>query len=194
MPTTDILGNRCDRLLRIHIRRISAVPYDVVQALRYAQRVYGPCGILVEMASQQSVALPIETSREMTRLTLACSYDAIAEKQDELFAWFGVKDLASITVFIVEQLKQTPSFEEVRGCAAHAPHRPAVYLSSLAIESTLAHELGHVLLTRSFTPKHSRESSNVMLDGALRVSSSTSPGFDRAQTEQLRKSSLLLSC
>lgn len=194
MPTTDLFGNRCDRLLRIHIRRISVVTYDVIQALRYAQRVYGPCGILVEMASQQSVSLPVETSREMTRLTLACSYDDIAEKQDELFGWFGVKDLSSITVFIVEQLKQRPSYEDVRGCAAHAPHQPAVYLSSLAIESTLAHELGHVLLTRSFIPKHSREPSNVMLDGALRISSSASPGFDRAQSEQLRKSPLLLSC
>ena len=45
MPTTDALGNRCDRKLRLHIRRLHHLAFDPYQTLRCTQQVFGPIGV-----------------------------------------------------------------------------------------------------------------------------------------------------
>jgi hypothetical protein len=191
---TDAFGNRCDRLLRIHIRNVAAGPYDLDQGMRCAQRVYGPCGVRVEIASLSSVSLPAETAKEVAHIDMACAPGEIAAKQNELFAWFGVQDFASVTVFLVSVLNGYPVNDPLRGCAMHSAHRPAVYLSALAHASTLAHELGHLLLASSPRAGHTDMPGNVMIDGGLRGWTDANPRFDAGQILLLRKHPCLLPC
>ena len=90
MPIADTFGNRCDRLLRIHLRRVNDVHYDVANAVKFAQSAYGRCGVLVEVASSRSVHLPVETARDVASFRTASTTDAIADNQAELVEWFAV--------------------------------------------------------------------------------------------------------
>jgi hypothetical protein len=50
----------------------------------------------------------------------------------------------------------------LQGCAGHAPDRPAVTIAATAFKTTMADEVGHVLLSSSFYQVHTDDSANPM--------------------------------
>lgn len=59
---------------------------------------------------------------------------------------------------------------------------------------TLAHELGHVLLTSEFSPVHESSNSNIMVNGTHNSPAGSSPTFNAAQITQIKKSTHLKDC
>jgi hypothetical protein len=88
----------------------------------------------------------------------------VSEEQDRLHGLGGdTKKVGpgEVRVYWVSQIREA-SGKMLAGCAGHAPHKPALMISAIGSRWTLAHELGHVLLTKQFSPVHSSEPNNLM--------------------------------
>lgn len=72
--------------------------------------------------------------------------------------------LAYITSNVYAMVNETQISGEIRACAIHRPNDPLVVLSASQVTPwSLAHEVGHVLLGRSFRPIHSPDDGNLMI-------------------------------
>jgi hypothetical protein len=200
MPCVNTFGQRCDRVLRLHVRQVNHVAFDIHQSLQRAQRIYGKYGIFVQVSSIQGVQMPLRDVSRLSSVETECNANESSPEQAELFARFGVQDFASVTVFLVQTLPvpaKPPRKQETApdGCAGHAPHRPAVYLTAFVDNIVLAHELGHVLIEHSALPEHHTEGDrHVMRSGADEVMTIKDPTFSIRQLEAIRRSPFLLPC
>jgi hypothetical protein len=146
----------------------------------------------------QSLQLDAASLARLASIRTTCAVDDLSEEQRELVARFYVHDFASVTVFLVEAIDnpRAPLTKVTVGCATSDIARRAVLLSSLADPITLAHELGHLLLGRTW-PQHVRLFDNVMREPPQNTSPSSwrlDPGLDSNQLVTMRGSPLLLRC
>lgn len=186
MACKDMFGNNCDRLVRVHVRQVQSVNFDVLDSIKRTQKLFGQHGFALEIASSQSIHMD---SRSLMRLMLVettCIRGRSSPDQAELFSRFGIQDLNSITAFFVQALFVTGTFNENNGCAAHARHLPAVFVARDATPYTLAHELGHVLLGATAENQHMTNDTNIMSPTFLL--GTESPSFTPQQVAQMRRS------
>jgi hypothetical protein len=190
MPIRDPIGNLCDRTVRVHIRQVESVNFDVLQAVRLAQQIYGRWGIFFNAASLQTVHLERPDRAYFGTLVTACDREGYLGKQDELYELFGVQDLSSITIFLIGDIMPImPKFgREVVGCAAHSRARPAVFLDRDAGRETLAHEVGHLLIGTG----HDLVEANVMSAVAARCIGA--PFLSPRQVQTIRTSPYVQRC
>jgi hypothetical protein len=198
---TDPLGNRCDRVLRLHCRQVNHTPDDIYLQIDRAQRIFGKYGIFLQVASIAALRMSNTDLTRLTSIVTECFADQSTAAQDDLYRRFGVQDLASVNAFFVQRLPvpaHPPLQQEdpLDGCAGHVPHRPMVLVAAFADTITLAHELGHVLLAHA--PDHLREHStgpvDVMREGRDDATTFKSARFSIKQLEWIRRSPLLLPC
>jgi hypothetical protein len=202
MAIVDSFGRRCDRMLRLHFRQVNHTHFDTFQAVSRAQRVFGKYGILVQTASVLALKLSNKDLSRFTVVTTECNGDEESAEQAELYDRFGVRDFTSVTVFLVQMLKDPvnppllPPNHDFEGCAAYRPGRPAVYLDAFTNGYTLAHELTHVLLDHApvLLQEHSRDPANVLLDGLLETMTVKEPRVSIKQLESIRRSPHLVAC
>lgn len=92
MSSIDPLGNRCDRVLRVHVRRVHSGELDIALSTRFAQKIYGSIGIHFQVSSMETLSL-IDADRERfaTQETVCLSQVGNNER-DELYRRFAVKD------------------------------------------------------------------------------------------------------
>lgn len=192
MPCKDTFGNTCDRLIRVHIRQVQNVHFDIFKAIACAQKAYGEHGFLFEVASSESVRMNLPSLGKLAVVDTLCDWGRSSGDQAELYRRFGVQDLSAITAFLVQGIAQTAT-KEVNGCAGHAPHQPAVFLGRDASAWTLAHEVGHVLLSSQFEPVHSPSNRNIMYLFPEHIGTEN-PEFTTQQVSQMRKSPYALAC
>jgi hypothetical protein len=161
MPCEDVLGNRCTHRVRIHIRTLTRPFILENDAVRNAQKVYGPYGICIQVVSAARLQLEAAKRAELRVLDGACHWNMVSDEQRQLYA-LGAADVPinEVLVYFVSEIKEPGG--SLRGCAGHAVNRPAVSVSASGTNWTMAHELGHVLLTSRFIPVHSPSRDNLM--------------------------------
>jgi hypothetical protein len=195
MPSIDPFGSRCDRVLRVHFRRVHDVEFNLSLSIRFAQQIYGPHGIHLQIASMATVQMTVTDRERLGVQETFCLPNIGNDERDELYNRFGVQDFASITAFLLKGFADPfgrPSPFETVGCAAHPQHRPAVYLGSHADPWTLAHEVGHVLLGDHLN--HSDAPNNLMRSGHDERRTARNQVLDPEQVTYIRRSPYLLPC
>jgi len=130
MPVRDPIGNLCDHMVRVHIRLVESVNFDVLLAVRLAQQVYGRWGIFFNAASLQAVRLEGSEQKYFAKLVTSCDSEGWLGKQDELYELFGVQELSSITAFPAQRFPRTGDDDGVVALAVGVrllslPHRVA---------------------------------------------------------------------
>lgn len=191
MSRLDPLGNRCDYLVRVHIRHMQPVVTDIAESVRCAQRVYGGNKILFEVASTQCVSLRGFDIERYNIVNTECSFRLESREHSELFARAGVGDLEGITVFYVRSILTSDGASN--GCASHPPHRPSVLIGTKHTPWTLAHEVGHVLLGPRYSG-HTTESNNLMYGSSFVFNRDSNPELNALQLNQIVSSPFVRRC
>jgi hypothetical protein len=194
MPATDPLGNRCDRIIRIHLRQLQVVEFDIHKSIRCAQRIYGRYGIFFQVASFEGLHLSPDLNRRLSAVATDCVHDTSSPEQTEIYERYGVQDLSSITAFLVYALHRPGTNSQSLGCGAYSPHRPNVFVSNAANPWVLAHEVAHVLLSDSPAAGHSNGPLDLMREGSVRTATDVDPVFSMNQIYFLRQSRHCLPC
>jgi hypothetical protein len=191
MPMTDSLGQMCNRVVRVHLRLVQDADFNVFQAVRAAQRVYGKYKIYFQVATQQSVRLEPEAFARLTALETECLHGSSSPEHAELYARFGAQDFGSITAFVVHDIYRPVAKASLLGCGTAAPHQPSVILSRQAFDPwVLAHEVGHLLTGLG----HSAGSNDLIRSGPAHTITDTNPVLTPVQLEAALRSPYCLPC
>lgn len=182
-------GQNCSKRVIIHVRSLAAPTYSYTESVRQAELIYGNIGILFQINSELCPALSAAADVELAVIDGACKWDQFNTEQTDLYA-MGQPGPNGVTVFIVGGIRQ-PDGSTLSGCAGHAVGKPSAVVSASGTVYTMAHEVGHVLLGSTFTPVHTTDNSNVMVNGTFHIAAGTTPSFSAAQRAQILKSPLL---
>lgn len=142
--------------LTIHFRSIALTDVPFETALRNAQMVYGQYGIAFRFGSGQSLHLSPAQTALFDRIDAECNWNITTGEYDQLHRLGPSCPPFDVKVYFVNRMRG------VLGCGGHAPGRPAATVAAAAWRWDMAHEVGHVLLTSSFSPVHHRHGRNLM--------------------------------
>jgi len=154
--------------LPVHMRSIAIPAVGEFRQLSEMQRVYAKIGIEVVMASGLSLGLAEQDQLVLTEVDGNCEWDEVSEDQ-ELLQDLGRQQVPpnEVVVYFATIIKEKNN-ETLQGCASHRPGKPACIVASTAVDkTTMAHEVGHVLLTSSFVPVHTTDSNNLMCEAPV---------------------------
>ena len=144
----------------LHFRSLSLtnVPFD--RMLTSAELAYAQYGIQIVFQSGQSLRLSDEEQQRFNVVGQNCDWQMESGAFAELHRLGSPFPANDIGVFIVNQFQET----DVLGCGGHAATRPSCAVTHDCSRWDPAHEIGHVLLTSSFVPVHSRDRRNLMFE------------------------------
>lgn len=155
--------------VRLHLRSIDMPRVPEFRQLKVMQEVYAQYGIAIEMASGESVLLKPDEALTLTVIDGDCKWDQLSDEQ-RLLENSGSKQGVGpndITVYYATTLREQNG-NTLQGCAGNELTRPAVMIASDAVDkTTMAHEVGHVLLGSSFSPVHDADSKNLMCEAPV---------------------------
>lgn len=186
MPRTDKLGNLCDLRVQVHIRMGTNLSFNVYAAIDNAQRMYGESGISFETPTVSSIALSASDLGRLSVINGECNWDQESAEQKELFDIVGASPFAGVTAIFIGGIQTATG--PLNGCAGHATYRAGVLIGSACTPWTLSHEVGHVLLGPKFSPVHTNDPKNIMYERSSTFTQASSPSFNAAQIEQIRRS------
>lgn len=155
--------------VRLHFRSINMPQVPEFTALQIAQDVYGEYSIQVEMASGQSLLLSDPDQLQLTSIDGDCHWDQVSDDQRLLQGLGGMQSVRAndIRVYFATVIREQNG-GTLQGCAGHPPDRAAVMIAAPAVDrTTVAHEVGHVLLGSAFLPVHTADSNNLMCEAAI---------------------------
>ena len=190
----DQLGHHCNHEIRLHLFSIATPGVDENTALRNAMRVYGQHRIRLRIVSAQSLALSTADQLTLNVVDGACQWNVVSDEQRRVHHLgdtraIGPKD---VRIYWVHEIRE-PQGNVLAGCAGHAPAKPAVMVSALGSQWTMAHELGHVLLGPLFAPVHAAHPTNIMFSPSAAIISNP-PTFNNAQLEAIHRSPFCQQC
>jgi hypothetical protein len=159
---------------------LTAVPYDRI--LSGAQAVYAQYGIQIVAASGKCLALSAADAAKFLKIDSACAWEVTSGEMAELQRLGGSAPATDIVVYYVDRFSDL----NLLGCGGHAPNRPACVVAAQASRWDTAHEIGHVLLTSSYSPVHSPDHGNLMF--ATSSSSASTPVLTANQVAQIKRS------
>ncbi len=154
--------------VRLHLRSIAMPHVPEMRELRVMKEIYAQYAILIEMASGQSLALKSDEAFRLTIIDGDCKWDQVSDEQ-RLLQNLGDQGVGpnEIKVYYATTLRQKDG-STLQGCAGSPPHRPAAMIAADAVDkTTMAHEVGHILLGSAFTPVHENDSKNLMCAAAI---------------------------
>lgn len=189
----DKYGNQCNKILSVNIFTLAAVKFDYFKAIEFAEKLYGSNGIYFDIRQGLCLALSEAQQVKLQVIDGACKWDQNNAEQDDLFNLVKDRVTSGISIFIVGGIK-TDATTTISGCAGHSPSKPAAVVSATGTMYTLAHELGHVLLTSSHSPVHETSTSNIMVNGTHKIPANSFPTFNKTQIKQILKSAHLKDC
>ncbi|AMJ62819.1 peptidoglycan-binding domain-containing protein [Bosea sp. PAMC 26642] len=157
--------------LNVHMRSIDNPSVPEFTQLKVMEEVYAQYFIKVVMMSGQSIGLNPGEELTLKIIDGACQWDQVSDEQ-RLLQNSGSKQNVGpndITVYFATVLRtDTKKGTTLQGCAGHEPNRPAVMIAASAIDkTTMAHEVGHVLLGSSFDPVHTDDDANLMCNAPV---------------------------
>ena len=187
----DKHGNECSKRLPVGIYTLALVEsFDYFEAVEVAEKLYGKHGIFFDVVTQLCLALDEAQQVRLAVIDGSCEWDQNNSEQAELHTLANAPQ-GQVSVFIVGGI-QTDS-GSLAGCAGHAPTTPAAVVSGKAgTKFTLSHEVGHILLTSSFSPVHETSTSNIMISSTRNLSVNE-PNFNEAQLRKIMSHPLLQS-
>lgn len=187
-----VAAGRTQKHLDIHISTLNPPRFDYGAAIRFALDLYGAIGIQLRIRTEICPALSEADATRLAVINGDCHWNQFNTEQDDLYARAGIRASASgVRIFFVGGLVELDG-GSLKGCAGHAPGKPSCVIdSNIATIFTLSHELGHVLLTSSYSPVHHTSTSNIMYRVTDGHSLSNPPSFDAAQITQIRSNALL---
>ena len=169
--------------VRVHFRALATTDQPFERLLATAQSVYSQYGIKFEYASGESMGLtPAETAK-FQQIDGTCSWSITGGEYAELQSMGGSVPSNEVIVFFAPRFASAT----LRGCGGHMPNRPACIVAAHGTRYTMAHEVGHVLLTSSFRPVHHSSTDNLMFSDTGGISSRV-PTLSDAQVTQIKKS------
>jgi hypothetical protein len=188
----DRHGNECSKRLPVGIYTLAAVQsFDYFEAVSFAERLYGKHGIFFDIVTQMCMALDAEQQVRLAVIDGSCEWDQNNSEQAELHTLVSAPP-GQVSVFIVGGIQQDTG--PLAGCAGHAPTTPAAVVSgSVGTKFTLAHEVGHILLTSGYSPVHESVNTNIMIGGTHQIPINSSPDFNAAQLQKILAHPLLQS-
>ena len=145
--------------INLHVRVLSNTKVPVPLMLSNTGRAYAPYGIEVRLMSGVSLGL---SEADQERFSIiddrGCHWEVNEGELADLHRLGPPFSPSDVGVFVVSMFEN----DGQGGCGAHAADRPACAVSWIASPWDLAHELCHVLLTRSFIPTHTSDTRNLM--------------------------------
>jgi hypothetical protein len=156
MNALDAAFPRPSHRVTVHFRSIALTTVPFEQALRNATTVYGQYGIDFSFGSGQSLLLSPAQTAMFDRIDQDCEWNITTGEYEQLHRLGTPCPNTDIKVFFVNRLRGD------LGCGGHAPNRPAATVAREAWRWDMAHEVGHVLLTRLFRPVHHPHARNLM--------------------------------
>lgn len=159
LPATSRWTHR----VKLHFRSIGHPRVPEMTAFNNAQRVYAQYGIRFEFASGETILLDDEDSLRFNVIDGECLWNQLSDEQQALHDLGGRGGVGAddILVYYVNEIREDDG-GTLAGCAGHDPSNPAVVVSAVGSQWTLAHEICHVMLGSSFRPVHSTDSKNLM--------------------------------
>lgn len=170
--------------INLHVRVLSNTKVPVPLMLSNTGRAYAPYGIEVRLASGVSLGLSEADQDRFRVINQECLWEMNEGELTELHRLGPPFPLSDVGVFVVDMFEN----DGQSGCGAHAANRPACAVSYIAKPWDLAHELCHVLLTRSFIPTHTSDSRNLMHPASNHTL--TPPTLTEKQLAKIRRSPL----
>lgn len=168
--------------VRLHFRSMSLTDIPFPHLLQNAQIVYRQYGIRVDFASGMSLALTQQQAQQYDTVDGQCTWNITSGEYNEVQQLGGPVPSTDIAVYYVSRFSQTT----LLGCGGHAAGRPACIVAARGGRWDTAHEVGHVLLTSSFSPVHSPDVNNLMF--ATSSSSASVPVLTAAQVQKMKQS------
>lgn len=164
---------------------LTAVAFNT--AFRNAQRVYAQYGIRIDFKSGRSLGLSQEEADRLSVVNGSCEWEITTGEFNQVQRLVGGLPSSEILVCYVKEFE-----ESLLGCGGHAPNQPACIVAAAGSGWTTAHEVGHVLLGKGFSPVHSTDTTNLMYKTTLGITSNP-PKLTPAQVEQIKKSPCCVS-
>ncbi len=173
------------------MRSIAQPKIGESQQLEVMRRIYHQYSIDVEIVSAMSLGLSGLDEIFLTSVDGDCNWNTLSEDQQLLEA-LGRESVGAneVVVYFATTLRQKDG-STLQGCAGHLPGKPAAMIASTASDKmTMAHEVGHVLLTSSFSPVHEADSKNLMCSAPICTGNPAT--LNDSQLAQIRKSPMCL--
>ena len=170
------------RQVRVHFRSLALTNVTIERIISGARLVYGQYGIRIVVATGQSLSLSAADSSKYKQIDSSCKWKVTRGEMAELQSLGGAVPANDILVYYVDRFANA----NLLGCGGHAPGRPACVVAAKARRWDTAHELGHVLLTSSYSPVHSPDPHNLMF--ATSNSSTSIPVLTAKQVAQIKRS------
>ncbi len=183
MGKLDKIFERHSHEVRVHFRSLAVFPLQPPQVqLDSAQIAFDQYGIKIRLMSELCLDLTEEQLAMFETFDEQCNWDISSGEYAELQKLGPSVMLNEIGVFIVNHMSAHT------GCAGHAPGKPAVAIAADSYRWVLAHEIGHVLLTKHFVPVHWSRRDNLMWDAGHTNNPSPVPVLSDRQVVAMRKS------
>jgi hypothetical protein len=179
----DKRHGRFTHRINLHFRALSLtdIPFD--RLMSNAAQVYAQYGIEARFASGESLGLSPDQERRFTVVRQNCEWDMNSGEFADLHKLGTPVPNSDVAVFIVSQLQEA----DTDGCAGHAAMLPACAVTHNCMAWTVPHEVGHVLLTKTFVPVHTLSPRNLMFGGNW---TTTPPTLTEKQLAKIRSSPL----
>lgn len=168
--------------VRLHFRSLSLTQTPFDKHLESAQRVYGQYGIQIEFGSGLSLGLSPAEAQRFQQIDGTCQWSVTSGEYAQLQRLGGPVPATDIVVYYVNRFASST----LLGCGGHIPGRPACIVAAAASRWDTPHEVGHVLLTSSFSPVHDPSTSNLMYQFSR--TATTTPVLNTTQLAQMKRS------
>lgn len=173
--------------VRLHFRSLVVDPLQPLKILIEGAKVaYDQYGIRVRYVSGQCLNLSEEQAARFEVVDGECNWEISSGEYAELQKLGPHVPPGDIRVYVVNDI----GMPDISGCAGHAPGKPAVTMAAYSYRWVLAHEIGHVLLTKDFLPRHWDHPDNLLWRAGHGNNPSPVPVLTDAQVRAMRKSPL----
>ncbi|MGL4549985.1 MAG: peptidoglycan-binding protein [Gemmataceae bacterium] len=174
----------------LHFRSCAMPVVSEFNALNHAKMVYGPHGIDVVFGSGMSLLLGPDDALKLDVVRTSCAWDQANDELELLHSLGGMQGVGAkdVRVFYVNVLEDSSDDSGLNGCAGHVPGKAAVAVAAGGTRWTLAHELGHVLLSSKFDPVHMDDDTTNIMHAPTSDITAALPTFTPEQVIQMKKS------
>ncbi len=177
------VGTPFTHRVRLYFRGISLTDVRFSTILSSTQMVYAQYGIQIVFGSGMSLRLSDADARRLERLDGSCAWNITSGEYAQLQRLGPAVPNNAIVVYFIDRFAQA-----LNGCGGHLRNRPACIVARAGTQWCTAHEVGHVLLTSSFSPVHVNDTSNLM--HPIDLARSTTPTLNQAQVTRIKASPL----
>lgn len=179
MRALDRQFRQASHRVRLHFISISLTNVQFDRLFVNTRRVYAQYGIDIEFASGRSLLLTDQQARIFNRIDQNCTWTLNSGEYNRLHGLGPNVPANEVMVYFVNRMRG------VLGCGGHAVGRPAATVAREAWRWDVGHEVGHVLLTRNFSPVHHPHRRNLM--NAFPANNNATKVLTQRQVSQMRR-------